>query len=937
ERWFFRVNINQDVDKFHSIVPNMAFTWPFELDAFQKQAIMKLEKHENVFVAAHTSAGKTVVAEYAIALASKHVTKAIYTSPIKALSNQKFRDFKMTFGDVGLLTGDVQINPEASCLIMTTEILRSMLYNGSDTIRDIEWVIFDEVHYINDDERGVVWEEVVILLPDHVGLILLSATVSNSDELADWVGRTKRKQIHVISTTKRPVPLEHFLYRSPNQKTDKDLIKIFDIYYKLMGVIFRYQSNSLREAFKRPTSTKPTPKGGKPTTKEAQIYQSLIKNLIKKDPPMVPAVVFVFSRKKCDNLAGSLSTANLTTKDEKSKIKRFIKKSISILSDKDQKLPQVVWLCEMLQLGVAVHHSGILPVLKEIVEMVYQEGLVKCLFATETFAMGVNMPAKCVIFDTISKHDGNSRRRLHPGEYIQMAGRAGRRGKDKTGTVIMLLKEEINEIDLRQMITGKPQKLQSKFRLTYGMALKVLRVENLEVEDLMWRSFAELHKQVRKSTLEKQLLPLQTKSRSENFSCPNCISSIDLYCEVLHDYYHANECLQKILLTEAQSKIKGRFVVINNDNHHNALGIVLDTKVDSKRRSFYKTFILINESEEKSTLLKPKGSRPYSNQLFIPYGTCQYKVEDIGESDIAAISKNSSKVKVDKIMVELTGSNFKNIDSEEHISAAMLELKRVSENNSDGLQTVLSFSDIKRFDAEFRDIKAVYDDAIARMKSSKCVKCPHFAEHLVQARDRFVSRQRLERVKFELSKENLVLQADYKNRRELLQCLGYIDERGVVQLKGRVACEINNCELLITELVFDNILNPMAPEEIAALLSCIVFQQGVEVIRGKAKELDKLEAEYNIDIYEKYEDMINFGLVEVVHDWAKGEPFAKIMTLTDVSEGVIVRCIQRLDSACMEVKTAARIIGDPVLFDKMIEASRMIKRDICFTASLYIK
>ncbi|EEB89563.1 hypothetical protein MPER_12322 [Moniliophthora perniciosa FA553] len=205
--WAHVIDVKTPLTNFHELVPNMARKYPFELDTFQKHAVYHLEKGDSVFVAAHTSAGKTVVAEYAIALAEKHMTRAIYTSPIKALSNQKFRDFKQTFSSasVGILTGDVQINPEASCLIMTTEILRSMLYKGADLIRDVEFVIFDEVHYVNDAERGVVWEEVIIMLPDHVNIILLSATVPNSKEFAEWVGRTKRKNIYVISTAQRPI------------------------------------------------------------------------------------------------------------------------------------------------------------------------------------------------------------------------------------------------------------------------------------------------------------------------------------------------------------------------------------------------------------------------------------------------------------------------------------------------------------------------------------------------------------------------------------------------------------------------------------------------------------------------------------------------------------------------------------------------------------
>src|SRR6266480_537658 len=227
KEWAHMVDINREIPNFRELVPDMARQWPFELDTFQKEAVYHLENGDSVFVAAHTSAGKTVVAEYAIALAAKHMTKAIYTSPIKALSNQKFRDFRNTFDDVGILTGDVQIHPEASCLIMTTEILRSMLYRGADLIRDVEFVIFDEVHYVNDLERGVVWEEVIIMLPEHVTLILLSATVPNTYEFASWVGRTKKKDIYVISTPKRPVPLEHFLWAGKSMHKIVDANKNF--------------------------------------------------------------------------------------------------------------------------------------------------------------------------------------------------------------------------------------------------------------------------------------------------------------------------------------------------------------------------------------------------------------------------------------------------------------------------------------------------------------------------------------------------------------------------------------------------------------------------------------------------------------------------------------------------------------------------------------
>lgn len=218
----------KEIPDFHERIPEMAHQYPFELDIFQKQAILQLEKHNHIFVAAHTSAGKTVVAEYAIALSQKHMTRSIYTSPIKALSNQKYRDFKQTFKDVGLITGDFQINQTASCLIMTTEILQSMLYCGSDVTRDLEYVIFDEVHYINDKERGHVWEQVLILLPAHVCVVLLSATVPNTIEFADWLGRTHQKKVYVVSTYQRPVPLHHYLYTGIGGNTKDNRYLILD-------------------------------------------------------------------------------------------------------------------------------------------------------------------------------------------------------------------------------------------------------------------------------------------------------------------------------------------------------------------------------------------------------------------------------------------------------------------------------------------------------------------------------------------------------------------------------------------------------------------------------------------------------------------------------------------------------------------------------------
>ena len=549
--WAHMVDVKREISNFQELVPNMARTWPFELDTFQKEAVYHLENGDSVFVAAHTSAGKTVVAEYAIAMAAKHMTKAIYTSPIKALSNQKFRDFRLEFSDVGILTGDVQINAEASCLIMTTEILRSMLYRGADLLRDVEFVIFDEVHYVNDLERGVVWEEVIIMLPEHVSLILLSATVPNTYEFASWVGRTKKKDIYVISTPKRPVPLEHYLWAGKALHKIVDADKRFlDKGWKEANIAMSGRDKSQPEANgsanQRGASNarggRPQAQRGGPThggqqrgrtqqrgrgqapwgagniartgrgggrTSAAQdrnIWVHLVQHLKKHD--LLPACIFVFSKKRCEQNADALSNLDFCTASEKSAIHVMIERSVARLKPEDRLLPQIRRLRELLSRGIAVHHGGLLPIVKEVVEILFAKTLVKVLFATETFAMGLNLPTRTVVFSGFRKHDGRAFRDLLPGEYTQMAGRAGRRGIDSVGSVIIVNSnsdEAPPAAALKQMILGHPTKLRSQFRLTYNMILNLLRVEALKIEEMIKRSFSENATQALLPEQEKQV------------------------------------------------------------------------------------------------------------------------------------------------------------------------------------------------------------------------------------------------------------------------------------------------------------------------------------------------------------------------------------------------------------------------------------------------
>ncbi|KAH7827165.1 putative antiviral helicase [Monocercomonoides exilis] len=532
-------------------LPHPAIVFPFQLDPFQQRAILHIERGDAfVFVDAHTSAGKSVVAEYAIAVSLKNKTRAIYTSPIKTLSNQKFRDLRQTFGndEVGILTGDVCINPKANILVMTTEILRTMLYSGSETLTDAEWIIFDEVHYINDFERGVVWEECIIMLPPSVKAVFLSATVPNAMEFAEWVGRTKKKPVAVIRTDFRPVPLTHFAYPGSGDK----LYLVMDQNKRFFGANFQTavaqaskngggggggggggrgggRGSSASPAFSSPYS--PANKGGgrdSPSSSQSKSnrkggnsskffskfanasqqnfqlkreWKPLVELLHKNN--LLPAIAFVFSKQGCtDSGMALMSEMDLTTPKEKELIEYSYKTNVlDGMTDAEKEIEQVVMMEEFLKRGIGVHHAGILPVVKECVELLFASGHVKILFATETLAMGVNLPARCVIFRSVKKFDSKQMRYLRPGEYTQMSGRAGRRGIDKVGTVIinMFKDSSMDQQSMEEIMKGAATRLQSKFHLSFRMALNAMRSSSATFEE------GELEKEEEEDRKQKEM------------------------------------------------------------------------------------------------------------------------------------------------------------------------------------------------------------------------------------------------------------------------------------------------------------------------------------------------------------------------------------------------------------------------------------------------
>ncbi len=471
------------------------FQFPYPLDDFQEEGMYRIHNNENILVTAHTGSGKTTFALYGIQQALAKKQKVVYTSPIKSLSNQKYAEFKKLFGvdNVGILTGDIKMNPGASCMIMTTEVLRNMLYKNDiesiEYINSIGVVIFDEVHYINDKDRGKVWEEVIILLPKSIVLIMLSATINGAEEFAQWVGKIKEKNTMLIPTSHRVVPLQHYLFdyekatkyqefRSDRKKRIKAALKqremgcdviveeenddseLFDFPWKLMMNSSNQIVNmaNIRKEYKKYT--------------KLDVLDLVVSSLhyLKK----TPALFFVFSRKDCEYLAKMVYT-NVVDHNTQRNIVDTFHKYMHPYKETYEKLPQYEEVYELIQRGIAYHHSGMIPILKEIIEILFGLGYIKILFATETFAVGVNMPTKTVIFTSLQKYDNDGLRYINHAEYAQMSGRAGRRGLDKIGNVILLPCMELpDDSQLNDILNGKSPRVSSKFVPTYQFVLKHL-------------------------------------------------------------------------------------------------------------------------------------------------------------------------------------------------------------------------------------------------------------------------------------------------------------------------------------------------------------------------------------------------------------------------------------------------------------------------------
>ena len=438
----------------------------FELDKFQKQAIEAAKNNQSVIVSAPTGAGKTLIAEYIIEDCLKNDKGVIYTAPIKALSNQKFRDFSKKYPEkVGILTGDVSINRRAPVLIMTTEIFRNAILVNPREFSKREWLIFDEIHYLDDIERGTVWEESIILLPSQMKILALSATIPNIDEFIHWLQNIHSFPIKSVIEESRPVPL-HFFFQCDNQ--------IFSDFTKLKA------SKFLRQRLQKPSYQE------KYTFSKPNRLRDLLKDI--GDKKAYPCVYFSFSRRKCEELASETGYFDFLTDIEKQKITKLLNQLLDKFNISSS--PHMNFLAPLIKRGIAYHHAGLLPTLKEIIERLFTTGLIKLIFTTETFALGVNMPAKTVAFDSLSKFYGRYHGYLKTRDFYQMAGRAGRRGIDQEGFVVSRVNpSHIDFQSLEKMIYGNYEPIKSQLNSCYATILNLYKLMGDRIYDIYPQSF----------------------------------------------------------------------------------------------------------------------------------------------------------------------------------------------------------------------------------------------------------------------------------------------------------------------------------------------------------------------------------------------------------------------------------------------------------------
>ncbi len=820
---------------------------PFELDPFQHQACEALEQGSGVLVCAPTGAGKTVVGEFAVHLALEQGRKCFYTTPIKALSNQKFNDLVRKYGlaKVGLLTGDNSINGDAPVVVMTTEVLRNMLYTGSTSLRDLGYVVMDEVHYLADRFRGAVWEEVIIHLPASVTLVSLSATVSNAEEFADWLV-TVRGETRVVVTEHRPVPLwQHMLVgkRMFDLFHDANAAQMHEVHPELL----RYTRETARRIEDLRFGGRPQRGRNSRGPSRPEIVERLDRE------GLLPAIMFVFSRAGCDAAVQQCLHAGLrlTDPDERAEIRRVVEsRTTNIPSEDLTVLGYWEWL-DGLERGLAAHHAGMLPAFKEVVEELFVRGLVRAVFATETLALGINMPARCVVLERLVKFNGEAHVDLTPGEYTQLTGRAGRRGIDVEGHAVVVWSPEVDPRHVAGLASTRTYPLRSSFRPSYNMAVNLVgSVGTAEARELLESSFAQF--QADRSVVG---VARQVQRNEETMA----MHAIEMACDVgdFAEYFGIRQRIAEREKALARHSAAARRSAAADSLQRLKVGDVI--RVPTGRRAGL------------AVVLDP-GSGGFGEPKLLVLTEDRWAGR-ITAGEFGAAVEAVARVRVPKHFNHRSPQERRDLAAVVRQAAAEHGLSRRAGRSSKG-------------SGEDEELLALRHE----LRKHPCHSCPDREEHARWAERRARLERDTQALREKVASRTGSLARTFDRVCGLLEARGYLDH-GEMTESGRLLSRIwSEADLLVAECLRRGVWAGLDEGELAAAVSVVVFEarresdERASVPRGPVadaidetlklwSELEAAEAEHGLSLSREPD----LGFVWPIYRWARGESLSKVL------------------------------------------------------------
>jgi ATP-dependent RNA helicase HelY len=917
-------------DRAHPVLRDFAAHYDFPLDDFQVRACREIEDGRGVLVAAPTGSGKTIVGEFAVHLALQTGRKAFYTTPIKALSNQKYHDLVTRYGadQVGLLTGDNSLNGEAPIVVMTTEVLRNMLYAGSRTLTGLGFVVMDEVHYLADRARGAVWEEVIIHLPESVALVSLSATVSNAEEFGEWLA-TVRGETATIVEERRPVPLyQHVmvgrrmldLFASSDVDAAAGFVKEGAPVNDELTRIARDDWASSRMKDRRtPKGRGKTPRtsGARDVGNGRRVWIPSRADVIDRldRDGLLPAIVFIFSRVGCDAAVTQCLNAGvrLTSAAERDEIFAFVEASCRDLPEDDLHVLGYHDFLDGLTRGVAAHHAGMLPAFKQCVEELFVRGLCKVVFATETLALGINMPARTVVIEKLSKWNGETHADITPGEYTQLTGRAGRRGLDVEGHGVVLWQPGMNPREVAGLASTRTYPLRSSFRPSYNMAVNLVHQFGRErSRKLLEQSFAQFQADKAVVGLARQL------RKSED--------ALDGYVEAAT--CHLGDFMEYAGLRRAISEAeKGASKARRADRREEALASLAELKVGDVIQvpagKFAGFAVVVDPG------YSPEGPRPY-------VVTADRQARRLAMLDFPTPVVSLARLKVPKSF------NARNPQMRRDLASAL-------RSRTHDLTPPPPSATGRRAGA---GVPPALEEEIgvlrAELKAHPCHDCPDREEHARWAERWFKLHRDAATLERRVEKRTNTVARQFDRVCEVLTALDYLEGDDITP-RGRHLTRIySDMDLVAAECLRRGLWEELSPSELAAVLSTLVFEARrpddasaprlpggpvkpviAEMVRLWA-ELDSLERAHHLDFLRQPD----LGFAWIAYRWAEGDDLDEVLGGADslgLAAGDFVRWMKQLLDLAGQVADAA---GDTPLRATARDVIRRLRRGVVAYSAL---